>query len=159
MRGRRYADLMITARGTRRATALALAGALLLGGALSGCSVIRNIVDTGGLPDGVVPTQSVPSDFPAEVPLIDGDVLLGISVPGDGEKVWNVTVKVDGLAAFETAKQQFTDACFEYSEVSVTDESSTGRFVKDPYNVVLVVSSPQGAWVANYTVTDAETGI
>lgn len=144
-----------------RATALVLAGALLLGApAISGCSIISNFLPGGGsggsLPDGVIPGTSVPSDFPSDVPLINGDVLLGLSIPGDdGKKAWNVTIKVDGIEAFETIKTQLTDAGFEYREVGANETGATGGFQKEPYTIVVVVSSDQDSWAANYTVTDA----
>lgn len=147
-----------------RTTALILAGALLLGApALSGCSIISNFLpggSGGGLPGGVIPGQGVPSDFPKDdVPLIDGDVLLGLAVPGDnGEKAWNVTIQVDGIEAFETIKTQLTDAGFEYQEVSVAADASTGGFTKEPYTVLLVVAKADDKWTANYTVTNADTG-
>ncbi|MEO8261783.1 MAG: hypothetical protein ABI566_04365 [Pseudolysinimonas sp.] len=148
----------------RKPLAVALAGiALLAVPFLSGCSIIDNFLPGGstggGLPGGVIPGQSVPGDFPSEVPLTDGDVLLGLSVPGDnGEKAWNVTIKVSGADAFESIKTQLTDAGFEYREVSVTDQASTAGFTKDPYTVLLVVAESDGNWTANYTVTNADTG-
>ena len=148
----------------RKPLALVLAGIVLVGvPLLSGCSIINNFLpggnNGGGLPGGVIPGTSVPADFPSEVPLIEGDVLLGLSVPGDnGEKAWNVTIKVSGADAFDTIKTQLTDAGFEYREVSVTDQASTGGFTKDPYTVLLVVAESDGSWSANYTVTNAETG-
>jgi hypothetical protein len=142
-----------------RSAALVLAAVLLAGPALSGCSIVSNFLpgggNGGGLPGGVVPGQSVPDDFPSEVPLIDGDVLLGLSIPGDGEKAWNVTIKVDGIEAFETIKTQLTDAGFEYREVGANETGATGGFSKEPYTVVVVVSSDNDSWAANYTVTDA----
>ena len=125
---------------------------------LTGCSIISNFLPggSGELPGGVVPGQSVPADFPSDVPLIDGDVLLGLAIDGnDGEKAWNVTIKVDGIEAFETIKTQLTDAGFEYREVGANDTGATGGFTKEPYSVVLVVSSDQDSWAANYTVTKA----
>ena len=62
---------MITRRS--RSTALVLAAILLAGPALSGCSIISNFLPggSGELPGGVVPGQSVPADFPSDVPLIE----------------------------------------------------------------------------------------
>jgi hypothetical protein len=148
---------------TRKPLALVLAGALLVAAPLlSGCSIISNFLPGGGggIPGGVIPAQSVPSDFPKDdVPLIDGDVLLGLSVPGDdGEKAWNVTIQVDGVGAFDEIKTQLTDAGFEYQEVSVAADASTGAFNKDPFTVLVVVAQADDKWTANYTVTNADTG-
>ncbi len=89
---------------------------------MTGCSLINNVVNSatgGNVPEGLGTGQSVPADFPSEVPLIDGDVVFGLSLPGDnGEKAWNVTINVSGARAFETIKTQLTDAGFEYQELS-----------------------------------------
>jgi hypothetical protein len=149
---------------TRKPLALVLAGALLVAAPLlSGCSIINNFLPGGGgggIPGGVIPAQSVPADFPKDdVPLIDGDVLLGLSLPGDdGEKAWNVTIQVDGVEAFDEIKTQLTDAGFEYQEVSVAADASTGGFTKDPLTVLVVVAQADDKWTANYTVTNADTG-
>ncbi len=142
---------------------LAVAGVLLVGMPLmSGCSVINNVVDSatsGNLPEGLGAGQSVPADFPSEVPLIDGDVVFGLALPGDnGEKAWNVTIKVSGADAFEAITTQLTDAGFEYRSISEGDSGSTGAFTKDPLSVIVVVAAGIGSqWTANYTVTNAET--
>lgn len=149
---------------TRKPLVLALAtAALIVTPLLSGCSIIDNFLpggSGGGLPGGVIPGQGIPSDFPKDdVPLIDGDVLLGLSVPGDnGEKAWNVTIQVDGIGAFDEIKTQLTDAGFEYQEVSVAADASTGGFNKDPFTVLVVVAKADDKWTANYTVTNADTG-
>jgi hypothetical protein len=149
----------MTTLRSRKTTAIALAAALALAPLLGGCSIINNFLPGGGN-GSVIPGQGVPADFPKDdVPLIEGDVLLGLSVPGDnGEKAWNVTIKVDGLDAFDAIKTQLTDAGYEYQEVSIGDDTSTGGFTKDPYTVLVVVAQADGDWNANYTVTNAATG-
>lgn len=144
---------------TRKPLVLALAGVLLVAPLLSGCSLINQFLPGGGGGNGsVIPGMGVPGDFPSEVPLIDGDVLLGITVPGDnGEKAWNVTIKVSGADAFETIKTELTGAGFEYQELAMSSESSSGGFTKEPYTVIVVVAQADGEWNANYTVTDATT--
>jgi hypothetical protein len=149
---------------TRIPLTLALAGVLLVGAPLvTGCSLISTVVNsaTGGtLPEGLGSGTSVPSDFPSEVPLIDGEVVFGLSLPGDnGEKAWNVTVNVSGAEAFDTIKTQLTDAGFEYQGVSDGDSGSSGVFRKDDLTVLVGVGATDGdQWTANYTVTNAETG-
>jgi hypothetical protein len=148
---------------SRLPVTLAVAGVLLVGAPLmTGCSLINNVVNSatgGNVPEGLGTGQSVPSDFPSEVPLIDGDVVFGLSLPGDnGEKAWNVTINVSGAEAFETIKTQLTDAGFEYKELSTGESGSTGAFTKDPLSVLVVVAAGDGSqWTANYTVTNAET--
>jgi hypothetical protein len=142
---------------------LAIAGVLLIGAPLmTGCSLINNVVNSatgGNVPEGLGTGQSVPSDFPSEVPLIDGDVVFGLSLPGEnGEKAWNVTINVPGPEAFESITTQLTDAGFEYQELSAGESGSTGAFTKDPLSVLVVVAAGDGSqWTANYTVTNAET--
>src|ERR1041384_1455397 len=82
---------------SRTSLAVGLAGILLIAPLLGGCSLIGNFLPggSGEIPGGVVPGMGIPSDFPKDdVPLIEGDVLLGLAVPGEnGEKAWNVTIK------------------------------------------------------------------
>lgn len=151
---------MISARRTRTRipVALALAGVILAGSPLlAGCSVIENFLPGGSIPDGVVPSASVPDDFPKDdVPLIEGDVVLGISIPGEnGDTAWNVTIKVTGAEAFDTITTELTDAGFSYQELGSNNEGTSGSFTKDPYTVIVVVAQSDGDWNANYTVTDA----
>jgi hypothetical protein len=148
---------------TRRPVALALAGVVIATAPLlGGCSIISNFLPGGGnnpIPGGIVPGQGVPSDFPKDdVPLIDGEVVLGLAVPGDnGEKAWNVTIKVSGEDAFESIKTQLTDAGFEYQAIGSGEGGTSGGFTKEPYAVIVVVTEADGDWTANYTVTDAAT--
>ena len=149
---------------SRIPVALAIAGVLLVGSpALAGCSLINNVVEGaagGNIPDGLSGGQSVPSDFPSEVPLIEGEVVFALSLPGDnGEKAWNVTINVGGADAFESIKTQLTDAGFEFQSVSEGDSGSTGAYHQGDLTVIVVVGAANGdQWTANYTVTNAETG-
>lgn len=144
---------------THKPLTLALAGAVIIAAPLlGGCSLIGNFLPGGNPIGGVIPGQSVPADFPSEVPLIDGEVILGLSVPGeDDEKAWNVTIKVSDANAFETIKGQLTDAGFEYQEVGSNSDGSSGAFTKEPLAVLVVVAQADGDWTANYTVTNAAT--
>jgi hypothetical protein len=149
--------------GTRKPLIVALAGVLLVGAPLlSGCSIINTVVDSatsGTVPEGLESGTTVPADFPTEVPLVDGEVVFGLSVPGDnGEKAWNVTINVAGADAFEGIKTQLTDAGFEYQGVSQGDSGSGGVFRKDDLTVLVGVAATNGdQWTANYTVTKAAT--
>ncbi|MEO5920967.1 MAG: hypothetical protein ABIQ01_07475 [Pseudolysinimonas sp.] len=148
---------------TRVPLTIALAGVLLIGSpALAGCSLINNVVgsvSSGNVPEGLTGAPSVPSDFPGEVPLIDGDVVFGLSLGDEGEKAWNVSINVSGAEAFETIKGQLTDAGFEFQGVSDGDSATSGVFRKDDLTVLVAVAAVDGGqWTANYTVTNADTG-
>lgn len=156
---------MKTVHRSRRAAALILAGALLVGvPALSGCSLINTVVhDATGqdIPEGITGGQSVPADFPTEVPLVDGEVVFALTLPdaGNGDKAWNVTINVSGADAFDTIKGQLTDAGYEFQDVSNGDSGASGVFRKDDLTVLVAVAATDGDhWTANYTVTNADTG-
>ena len=144
---------------------LAVAGALLVGSPLlAGCSLINTVVHnaTGqDIPEGITGGQSIPADFPSEVPLIDGDVVFSIALPAaeNGDKAWNVTINVAGSDAFETITTQLTDAGYEYKGISEGESGSSGAFRKDGLTVLVAVGAANGdQWTANYTVTNADTG-
>jgi hypothetical protein len=149
---------------TRLPLTIALAGVLLIGAPLvTGCSLVNTVVDnaTGGtIPEGLDSGTSVPSDFPSDVPLIDGEVVFGLSLPGEnGEKAWNVTINVTGPEAFDAIKTQLTDAGFESAGGSEGESGSSGVFRKDDLTVLVGVAAANGdQWTANYTVTNAATG-
>jgi hypothetical protein len=144
---------------TRRITVpVAIVLALMAGPTLSGCSV-------NGLISGVtggkvhVGEKKLPSDFPAEVPVAKGDVLLGASIGGakGGDKAWNVTIRVAGATSFDDIEAQLTGAGFE-STGGLGDSSEhggTGAFTNGRYDVLVVVAKSGKAWSANYTVTTA----
>jgi hypothetical protein len=144
-------------RAPRLVTAALLAMALaLVAPALTGCGMIENAVEqaTGGEID--FGGNSVPEDFPSEVPLIEGEVLAGASAGNADGKIWNVTIKVNDASAFEQITSDFEAAGFEASEIGTSaGEGSSGTFTKDPYGVFVVVTGGDTAegWVANYTVT------
>ena len=133
---------------------LAIALAVVTGPLLVGCSV-QNLVHnvTGGNVD--IPGKSVPKDFPSEVPLAKGEVILGAAVGGKDGKVWNVTVRVAGASSLDEISQQLQDAGFTVDgTVGNTADGGTGAFKNDAYGVLVVVSKDgKDGWIANYTVT------
>ena len=140
------------------AAALLAAALALVAPALTGCGLIQNAVEqaTGG--DVDFGGTSVPTDFPSEVPLIDGEVVSGASAGNSDGKVWNVTIKVDDVSAFDDIKAQLEGAGFTSSELGgATDQGATGTFTKEPYGVFVVVAGGDTSegWVANYTVTSS----
>ena len=139
---------------------LAIVLALAITPALSGCfgNPIEQIVEgaTGG--DVSLPGQSVPEDFPKDVPIIDGEVTFGMGVGNDDGKAWNVTVKVSGIDAADTIKSQLEGAGFTANEAGIggtTDEGATLVYDNGTYNVLVVVSKDaENGFVANYTVAE-----
>ncbi|GAA3748800.1 hypothetical protein GCM10022239_25210 [Leifsonia bigeumensis] len=138
----------------RLAVSTAIALSLVLAPALAGCSAIEGIIEnaTGSQVD--LGGQSVPADFPSEVPLATGEVVFGLSADKDGEKVWNVTIKVSA-GAFEGISDELTGAGFTLAEGSKeVNNGSGGLFTSDKYSVLVVVSDDgSNGTLANYTVT------
>lgn len=130
--------------------------ALLAAPVMSGCS-IQNIVHdvTGGKVD--VGGNKVPSDFPAAVPLVKGDILFGARVKGDkGETVWNLTIKASATTTFTDIKSEFEAAGFETGDIGgQTDDAGTATFTNGTYSAAVVFAkNDKGDRVANYTVTN-----
>lgn len=144
---------MFTVRRRFAATALVVA-ALLTAPALAGCSVVEGAIEsaTGGEVD--LGGKSVPKDFPAEVPLAQGEVVFGLGAGAKDEKIWNVTIKVPE-GAFDSISAQLTGAGFTQAEgTDQVAEGMGGLFTSDNYGVLVVVSEDgNGGFVANYTVS------
>jgi hypothetical protein len=140
----------------RLVAAAAIALSLLAAPALAGCGIVQGAIEnaTGGQVD--LPGASVPKDFPSEVPLAKGQVIFGLSAGKDGEKVWNVTIKVDA-GAYAAIAEQLKGAGFELNEGSeAANNDNGGLFTSDKYGVLVVVSDDgSDGTVANYTVTTA----
>ncbi|HWH97964.1 MAG TPA: hypothetical protein VNS80_06315 [Pseudolysinimonas sp.] len=142
-----------------RAAAVAL-GALLLVGlpALAGCSTIEGIIEqqTGG--DVDLGGNTVPDDFPSDVPLAEGEIVNGSSITGgDGGKVWNVLINVPDPAAPDTIAAQLEDAGFASGGTGggVTDSGGTLTYTKDALVVNVLLGKTDSGWTANYTVAQA----
>jgi len=153
---------MTQLRTRRRLPVIALAGSLALVAPLmlSGCSLLHLPGSNGGgisIPGvGSAGTGKLPSDFPSEVPVIKGDIVSGVSLGTGKDKIWNVTVKVSGLSAFDDIKKALGDAGFTDGGLSgTTTDTATGTFTKDDFSALVVVSKPdeKTGWVANYTVS------
>jgi hypothetical protein len=136
---------------------LAAALALAIAPTLTGCFGIDKIVE--GATGGGVSAGSLPEGFPAEVPVVEGDILLGIAVGEEGSKVYNVTVKTSGDAA-ETIRGQLTGAGFTEQTTAqmTTDKGQSLMFTDDTWGVLVVVGQSSGDWTANYTVTQVTGG-
>jgi hypothetical protein len=140
----------------RRNIIVGLALALLVAPALAGCSVIESTIEqvTGG--DVEIGGNTVPEDFPAEVPLTPGDVINGSSATKDGAKVWNVTIKVADGVTFDSIAAELEAAGFAPSNGvgAESTDGQTGLYANDGYSVLLSMTTQAVVGtIANYTVT------
>jgi hypothetical protein len=145
-------------RTRRITTAIAIASALVFAPMLSGCGALEGIIEqaTGGEVD--VSMGSLPDGWPDEVPVIDGQILVGGSADtDDGTPGWNVTIKVESEAVFDEIAAQLTDAGFEpvdAGELDGGDTITSGAFKNANYGVLVAVTGADGNFVANYTVIE-----
>lgn len=148
------------ALGARILLAAALVVAAPL--ALSGCSLISNGV--GGVVEGVVEGTTgsdidlgggMPSDFPADVPLVSGEVATGGAIGSDEGKIWVVGIKVSGPEAYDDAASKLTDAGFESGFEASDGDARSGSFTKGDLAVLVAVAEADGQFVATYTVTNS----
>lgn len=140
----------------RRIASIAIAVALLTAPVLSGCanSPIQGSVESSNGAEVDLGGANVPDDFPAKVPLIDGEVLSGGSIGNDQGKVWNVSVRVDDASALSDIELELADAGFETRAQASGENGGTLISDNDDEFTVLVVVSRDGSdFVANYTVT------
>jgi hypothetical protein len=142
------------------AAVIALATALAIAPALTGCSALEGIINeaTGG--EVNVSIGRLPDGWPAEVPVIEGDILGGGAANSDdGTPGWNVTITVDDESAFDAIASQLTDAGFEpvdAGQLDGGDNLTSGMFKNDSYGVIVAVTGAEGNYVANYTVVEGD---
>ena len=143
-----------------RRTALALAAAILIAPALTGCTgMVEGFIEQATDGQVNVSIGSLPDGWPAEIPVIEGDIIGGGAAPDDsGNTGWNVTItaKED---SFTEIKGQLEGAGFtqvETPDVDGTDALASGMFSNGTYGVLVAVSGAEGSFVANYTVIEGE---
>ncbi len=152
----------MTSIRTRFAIPAAIIAALVIAPSLSGCGAIAGLVNKASGGQVELGGNKVPADFPSDIPLIKGDVIYGLGVNGDdGNKGWNVTIKVESADAFDEISSELTDAGFEASgdQSGDADDATTGGvFGNDKWAIVVAVTGDKSAgFVANYTVASADT--
>jgi hypothetical protein len=144
----------------RLPAALALATALMLAPALSGCGAIEGLIEQASGGELDVSMGSLPSGWPDEVPVIDGDILIGGTTTGsDDAPGWNATIKVDGTSAMDEIRDQLEGAGFEKldtGELAGSDAVASGAFKNDRYGVFVAVTGADDNYVANYTVVEGD---
>lgn len=149
----------MTNRNRTRVTVAILVAALTVVPAVTACSFnpIESAIKeaTGGNVD--IGGKSIPDDFPAEVPLVDGEVVSAFGVGTAPEKAWNVTIKVTDASALDAIKTQLEGAGFS-SEIddAAVGGLTGGMYTNESYGVLVVVAEDgNGDWAASYTVTPA----
>jgi hypothetical protein len=153
---------MSDSRILRLPTAALVAALLLTAPALAGCApTIPGLGGPGsgsdaGSGDAGADVTEVPADFPADIPLIEGEVISGVSLGSEGSKVWSVAIVVDDGSAFDEITSQLEEAGFVASGLGGTTElGSTGTFSRDQYDVSLSVSGGSDVgWAAKYVVAE-----
>lgn len=148
---------------TRVTAPIAIALALLITPALSGCfgNPIEGIIEgaTGG--DVDLGGTSLPDGYPAsEVPVISGEILFGGAIGNDQGKVYNVTIKVADASALDAIKAQLEGVGFTSEAGFGGSTADGGTYIAktDKWGVLVVVSQDgQNGFVANYTVTSADS--
>jgi len=136
-----------------------IAASLLIAPVLAGCSVnpIESAIEgvTGGNID--VGGTTIPDDFPAEVPLLDGEVVNAMAAGTAPEKIWTVTMKVTDASVLETIKTDMEAAGFSsgLGEAAVGGITG-GMYSNETYSVLIVVAEEKDSgWMATYTVAPA----
>jgi predicted small secreted protein len=143
----------VTRRG---AGAVVLAAALLVAAplTLTGCSTIEGVIEqqTGG--DVDLGGTSVPEDFPAAVPLAEGEVVNGSAISNGDGKVWNVLIDVPDPSAPDSIAAQLEGAGFVSPDGigGLTGEGGTLTYAKDDLIVNVLLAKSDDGWTANYTV-------
>lgn len=143
----------------RRILTLGLAIVLLVAAplTLTGCSMLEGIIEqqTGG--DLDLGGASVPDDFPAAVPLAEGDVVNGSAISSGDGKVWNVLINVSDPAAPESIAAQLEGVGFVSPQGigGITDEGGTLTYTKDDLVVNVLLGKVGDGWTANYTVAQS----
>jgi hypothetical protein len=151
-------DVVSNRSRTRLSLAIVVA-ALAIAPAVTACSFnpIESAIEeaTGGNVD--IGGTTSPDDFPAEVPLADGEVVSAFGVGTAPEKAWNVTIKVADASALDAIRSQLEGAGFS-SEIddAAIGGLTGGMYANEKYGVLVVVAEDgNGGWAASYTVTSA----
>ena len=147
-------------RTRRLTTVIAIASALAIAPMLSGCGGLEGLIEqaTGG--EVNVSIGHLPDGWPADVPVIDGDIIGGgTAETDDGKPIWNTTIKVESEAAFAEIQAQLEGAGFEAVDAGELDGGDTitsGAFKNDVYGVLVAVTGSDGNFIANYTVAEGD---
>lgn len=140
--------------GRRRLPGLIAAVALAVVLPLTGCSTLDRIFEAPTGSDVEFGSGTLPADFPADVPLLEGEVDFGGKVTANGEQIWNVALVSTDAAALATIQTQYQEAGFWATPVTETASGSAITFSRDAFTVFVLVSPRDDGTVRiDYTVT------
>ena len=137
---------------------IVLAFVVLAFPALTGCSLIQGqvegVVEQATGTDIDLPSSEVPEDFPAEVPLYDGEIANTIALGTGDEKVYSISVRVPGVETMDEIAADFEAAGFESTLSGNTGDGATAAFDNGTWSaVVVVVAEGDTGWIAQYAVS------
>lgn len=96
---------------------------------------------------------SLPDDWPADVPTVDGEVSFSAAAGG----TFSAALTVSDLAAAEEAFTQLIDAGFtEISAIDLGGGTATRVYENSAYNVAVIIgSNDDGTAIVQYTIAPA----
>jgi hypothetical protein len=137
---------------------LALVTVLAAGPALAGCSdgQVQDAVNGAvqGATDGDVSLGgALPDGWPAEIPVIDGDIKFGAGNTTNGDQGWVVTIASGATDPLADAKQLLVDAGYEPDTGNSANVGDVGVVaLKNATYTVTIAGTPDGVL---YTVAPA----
>ncbi|WP_133163909.1 hypothetical protein [Cryobacterium zongtaii] len=137
---------------------LALAAVLAVAPALAGCSdtQVQDAVNGAvqGATDGDVSLGgALPDGWPAEIPVIDGEIKFGAGNTTNGDQGWVVTVASGAADPLADAEQKLVDAGFVPDTSASANVGDVGVVaLKNGTHIVTIAGTPDGVL---YTVAPA----
>ena len=137
---------------------MAVLALLAAGPALAGCSdaQVQEAVNGAvqGATDGDVSLGgALPDGWPAEIPVIDGEIKFGAGNTTNGDQGWVVTVASAAADPLADAKQALVDAGFELDTGNSANVGDVGVVaLKNTTYTVTIAGTPDGVL---YTVAPA----
>ncbi|QYF74194.1 hypothetical protein [Cryobacterium sp. PAMC25264] len=138
--------------------ALALVALLAVGPALAGCSdaQVQDAVNGAvqGATDGDVSLGgALPDGWPAEIPVIEGEIKFGAGNTTNGDQGWVVTIASSAADPLADAKQMLVDAGFEADTSTSANVGDVGvQSLTNASFRVTIAGTPDGVL---YTVAPA----
>lgn len=133
--------------------------------ATDGSDVSDDNSDTGSSGDGsgidldsVQSGESIPTNFPASVPLYKGEVVYGGGVAANGSQMWTIKIKCsDPKSTLADVSAALTAAGFTETYAAATGDSAAGMFDRpEDYSVLFSISKEGDHYEIGYVVTDYE---